>query len=317
MNVEYHYPPDLFNLLVDTIPRLCRTKRDVLMFFRGAGVSPSLLSGPQSRLSSDRQGISKFEIVRTVLMSVNDAGDNAIRERREVVKRVVEFEDFSTCWEDDRLQAQGLVANVRNLVNVKDSFTRINQEREAEVLKYRESEEAKTATLRRHRERMAGIRRDLYSLFSMKNASERGLLLEAVLNQLFDAEGILIRESFRRVASPGQGVIEQIDGVIQLEGHIYLVEMKWLKDPVGVGDISRHIVRVVNRDSSRGIFISYSGYTIPAIETCKESLSNAVIVLCTLEEFVFLLEKEASLEEFLTKKIQRSIVDRQPFEKAL
>ena len=98
-------------------------------------------------------------------MSVNDAGDNAIRERREVVKRVVEFEDFSTCWEDDRLQAQGLVANVRNLVNVKDSFTRINQEREAEVLKYRESEEAKTATLRRHRERMAGIRRDLYSLF--------------------------------------------------------------------------------------------------------------------------------------------------------
>ncbi len=304
-------------MLVETIPRLCKSKRDVIIFFRGSGVRHSLLSEIQSRLSKDRDSISKYEMARTVLIGLNEIGDSAIKERREVLKRVVEFEDFSTCWDDDRLEAQGLVAQIRRVVDVKDSFTRIRQEREAEVLKHRQSEEAKMAALRRHRERMAGIRRDLYGLFAMENAQKRGLLLEGVLNRLFDAEGILIRESFRRVGNPGQGVVEQIDGAIQLDGQTYLVEMKWLKNPVSKGDVAEHLVRVFGRNSSRGIFISYSEFSGPAVETCKESLGQAVMVLCTLEELVHLVDKEADVKEFLNAKIQRCIVEKEPFVKVL
>ena len=151
----------------------------------------------------------------------------------------------------------------------------------------------------------------------MDNPQERGLLLETVLNRLFDASGILIRESFRRTSEIGQGTIEQVDGVIEMDGHIYLVEMKWLKEPVGRGDVSEHLVRVFNRSAGRGIFISYSGYTAPAIETCKESLSKMVVVLCTIEEFVFMLERENSLEAFLKAKVRGSIVEKQPFTKIL
>jgi len=39
MNIIHHYPPELFNLLVDTIPLLFRSKMDVVIFFLGAGVS--------------------------------------------------------------------------------------------------------------------------------------------------------------------------------------------------------------------------------------------------------------------------------------
>ena len=53
-------------------------------------------------------------------------------QRREVIKRVSEFEDFSTCYENDRYKAQGLVVQIQKVVNVKDSFTRINLEREKE-----------------------------------------------------------------------------------------------------------------------------------------------------------------------------------------
>ena len=317
MNVEFHYPPELFNLLVDTIPRLCRSRQDVIIFFRGAGVEHSLLSGIQSRLSNDPDSVNKFQMARTVLTSLNEIGDSAIRERREVLKRVVEFEDFSTCWDNDRLQAQGLVANIRNVVNYKDSFTRMKLEREAEVRKRRETQEAKAAEQSRHRERMAKIRQDFSSLFTMDNAQRRGLQLEKVLNELFASAGILVSENFRRLPDPGQGVIEQIDGVIQLDGHIYLVEMKWLKDPVSVENISQHLVRVFGRSSRRGIFISYSDYTKPAIETCREFLNQAVIVLCTIEEFFLLVEKEDDLKKFLITKIQHSIVDKQPLIKVL
>ena len=313
LDATYHYPPELFQLLVDTIPRLCRSKRDVLTFFRGAGVRGAEIKGLEARLGDDSESINKFHMVWSVLAQLNDAGDKALRERREVLKRVVEFEDFSTCWPDDRLKAQGLVSQIRRVVDVRDSFTRMRQERETEVRERREANRSEVEALRLRRELLENIRKDLYQLFAMDNSQERGRLLEGVLNRLFDASGILVREAFSRVGEPGDGVVEQIDGVIDFDGHTYLVEMKWLNQPVGVADVSGHLVRVFSRSGSRGLFISYSGYTDPAIATCKDSLSKIVFALCTLEEFVLLIEREGSFEGFLKEKIRGAIVDKQPF----
>jgi len=129
---SYHYPPEVLNLLVDTIPLLCRSKNDVLLFFRGAGVGEDLFSDISKQLTLDRKSINKYEIVRTVLQRVNEKGDSALQTRREIIKRVAEFEDFSTCWPNDQLKAKGLAGELRRVVNVKDSFTRMAQEREQE-----------------------------------------------------------------------------------------------------------------------------------------------------------------------------------------
>ena len=317
MDTKYHYPPEVLQLLVDTIPRLCRSKRDVLLFFRGAGVWESVLSDLRDKVNNDPDSISKFYIARTVLTHLNESGDKSLRELREVVRRVVQFEDFSTCWPEDRLEAEGLVARIRIVVNVKDSFTRMSQAREEEVRKYRESQRIETKALKQKQERLKKVRQELLRLFVMENAQERGRLLEEVLNGLFRETGILVLEGFRRIGETGQGTVEQIDGVIELDGEIYLVEMKWLKEPVGVGDVSQHLVRLFNRSESRGIVISYSGYTEPAMAICKESLSQAVIVLCKLEEFVLLLENEADLKEFLRVKIRGSMIKKQPYTRVL
>ena len=312
LQVKYHYPPELFQLLVNTIPRLCRSKRNVLIFFRGAGVRRQMLADLERQLARDAASINKFDIARTLLSRLNEAGDGALGERRALLQRVHDFEDFSTCWEDERLEAQGLVSQIRRVVNVTDSFTRMRQEREAEARKHREAARREAEARKRKRETADGIRRDLAGFFAMDDPRKRGTLLEDVLNRFFDAGGILVRESFTRVGEPGQRVIEQIDGVIELEGEIYLVEMKWLQDPAGPGDVSQHLVRVFGRSSSRGIFISYSGYTDAAISVCKEALSNAVVVLCTLQELVLLMERESGLEDFLKQKVRGSIIDKQP-----
>jgi restriction system protein len=44
IDITFDYPPELFNLLVDTIPLLHRSKKDVLLFLRGAGVPDSMLA---------------------------------------------------------------------------------------------------------------------------------------------------------------------------------------------------------------------------------------------------------------------------------
>lgn len=76
--------------------------------------------------------ISKFEIVRTVFSKPNARGDGGLTTRREIVKRITKFESFEACSEEDRLKARGLVAAVREAINAKDAFTRMNQAREAQ-----------------------------------------------------------------------------------------------------------------------------------------------------------------------------------------
>ena len=61
-NAAFHYPPELFNLLVDAIPVLNRSKKDVLLFFRGAGVSASLLADLYRRLKENPERVNKFDI---------------------------------------------------------------------------------------------------------------------------------------------------------------------------------------------------------------------------------------------------------------
>src|SRR5713226_8866662 len=131
-DITFHYPPELFNLLVDTIPALNRSKNDVLLFFRGAGVPDDMLKDLAQRLRTSPKDIGKFEIARLTLERLNARGEAMLRCRREVLRRVVEFTNFDACWPNDQLKAKGLVASVRDIVNQKDAFTRMNQAREEE-----------------------------------------------------------------------------------------------------------------------------------------------------------------------------------------
>lgn len=313
MDIIYHYPPELLNLLVDTIPLLCRSKKDVVVFFRGAGTPRELLSDLESRIHTDPDNIHKYEIARTALTRLNERGETTLRERREILKRVVEFEEFSTCWPDDQLKAKGLVAEIRRVVDVKDSFTRMRQEREAERKAHAEKYKAKVRQAREKKEQVRAVKDELFALFSETDPHARGRRLERVLNDLFEVSGILIRESFTRVEVEEDGVLEQIDGVVELDGEVYLVEMKWLSRSVSVADVSHHLVRVFSRGSSRGLFISATEFSTAAMKTCKEVLQQQVVILCLLQEIVRLLEREGKLKDLIKEKVRRAIVDKQPY----
>jgi restriction system protein len=114
-----------------------------------------------------------------------------------------------------------------------------------------------------------------------------------------------------------KGIIEQIDGVIELDGEIYLAEMKWLKHKAGIADVSQHLVRVLTRDSIRGIFISATDPTDSALQTCKESLTKAVVFICTVQEIVMLVENQGDLKNFLRKELQAAIIDKNPYLKIM
>ncbi len=314
MSEHFHYPPEIFSLLVDTIPLLCRSKKDVVLFLQGAGVAQDDLAEVSGIVRADPGSINKYEIMRNVLTKVNARQDSGLRARREIIKRVTEFEDYSSCWPADQLKARGLVATLRSTVNVKDSFTRMKQERDTERDETLSCTRAAQTAAAGKRANINDVSKRLSSLFGMDDKpQERGKLLEAVFSDLFKAYDIHIREDFRRRDTDGSIVLEQIDGVIELDGIVHLVELKWLKESVGIADFSTHLVRLFGRANANGIFISASGYTEPVIKECTTALSQRTMYLCSLREIVMLLQRRDDLIAFLKKKSRAAIIEKNPY----
>jgi hypothetical protein len=284
VNITYHYPPELLELLCDAIPALFRSKQAIIDFFVGAGVQNKLLGDWKLKLKQDRDSVRKHEMARSILCRLNDEGERALAQRREVLKRVSEFEDFSTCWDSDRYKAQGLVGQIQKLVNVKDSFTRINLEREKERKQRQAAYSASVQAKQKEAEERAAIKDALYKLFGEPDPWKRGKRLEGTLNRLFAFAGFLVREAFTIKGDEGQGIIEQIDGMVEIDGRLYVVEMKWWDKPVGREAIAPHLVSVYGRGDVGGIFISYSDFTPAAIEDAKTGLAQKVFVLAQLQE---------------------------------
>jgi restriction system protein len=196
VDIVFHYPPELTQLLVQTIPLLCPSKRDVLTFFRGAGVRGAVVADLETRLRNDRNSINKYEMGRTVLERLNTKGEPALRERREILRRVTEFDDFSTCWASDQLKAKGLVAEISRVIGVKDSFTRMKQAQEDERKERVAEQQNKLRAAAEHRAKLVLLRQELGRLFGETDAVKRGKALEGVLNRLFTAYEISVREAF-------------------------------------------------------------------------------------------------------------------------
>ncbi len=313
LDTSYHYPPELLELLCDAVPALFRSKQGVVDFFVGAGVPDKLVGDWKIKIKQDRDNVKKHEIARSVLCRLNDSGESALAFRREVIKRISEFDDFSSCWENDRYKAQGLVAHIQKLVNVKDSFTRINLEREKERKQRQAVYTASVQEKQKEAQERAAIKDSLYRLFSEIDPHKRGKRLEGILNNLFSFAGFLIREAFALKGTAGQGIIEQIDGAIEIDGMLYLVEMKWWDKPIGRQEIAPHFVSVYGRGDVGGIFISYSGFSAAAIEDAKTGLAQKVFVLTELQEIVQVIDREGDLKSFFKEKINRARSDRNPF----
>jgi restriction system protein len=310
-DLAFHFPPDVFDAVRDAVPLLTRGKRDVVLFFRGCGVDRAFLADIEQRIAEE-PNFSKYHITREILTHVNELGDQGLGQRRQVLKRVSEFDDFSSCYADNQMKARGAVATVAQLINKKDSFTRLQEEREQELKRHRDAQRAATARKEAEHAQREQVKADLFALFGEQNPHRRGKALEGVLNRLFDTEQILVREAFEVRDDETGGTIEQIDGAVELDGQVYLVEMKWWSQPLGRGEVASHLVRVYSRGQVGGILISNSPYHPSAVADCKDALRTRTIVLVELKEIVQALTLDRSVRELLTAKIRAAALLKDP-----
>lgn len=308
----HHWTPDLLEQLVETVPRLVKGKEALLDLFKGAGVPDSILRPHRELLSRSRDEFKKFTVARIVLTAINDLGDAGLSPRRQVLHRVTTFESFAGCYDNEREKAELGVRRVRELVDRKDSFTEMKQERERELESRRTEARIKAEAAAARTRELEEVRQVFAKLFPINDPQQRGRAFEAALTTLFKAHRISVLEPFTIYNDRGVPT-EQIDGVIEFDGMKWLVEAKWWMDGIDVPAVSQHCFRVYNRQAVGGLFISGTGYRASAIDVARQALTQRPVVLVTLQDLWQVIDAKGDVIAFLTERSHAARFKNNPF----
>lgn len=127
----------------------------------------------------------------------------------------------------------------------------------------------------------------------------RGFAFERFLQELFEVSGLCPRPPFRLVG-------EQIDGSLEIDADTYLVEAKWQDELTSQSDLLVFREKVESKSSwSRGLFISYSGFTDEGLQAFARGRSTNIIGMSG-QDLYLILEGEISLADAIRRKARRA-----------
>lgn len=139
---------------------------------------------------------------------------------------------------------------------------------------------------------------------SQLDPQARGYAFEKFLKDLFDANGLAARASFRLVG-------EQIDGSFELAAETYLLEAKWTSPQTGATELRSFNGKVEEKAAwSRGLFVSHSGFTPGGLA----AFGRGKRVVC-MDGFDLyeMLDKNLSFADVMAKKVRCAAESGNPF----
>ncbi|KQZ44677.1 hypothetical protein ASD63_33080 [Ensifer sp. Root558] len=123
----------------------------------------------------------------------------------------------------------------------------------------------------------------------------------------FDVWGLDARASFRTAG-------EQIDGSLQHDGTTYLVEAKWHRAQTDAAMLHSFQGKLQERpDWTRGIHVSYSGYSAPSFE----AFTSRRIILMDGQDIYISLWKRLDPSVVIREKARAAAERKRPFAKVL
>jgi len=123
----------------------------------------------------------------------------------------------------------------------------------------------------------------------------RGYEFEKFLTTLFNIFDLKARSPFRLTG-------EQIDGGIELDSNVYLIEAKWQSMPVGNAELLALYGKIGGKATwSRGIFISYSGFSNEGLEAFSKGRPTNLIAVSG-QDLYFILEGGMPLDQMIRLK---------------
>lgn len=134
----------------------------------------------------------------------------------------------------------------------------------------------------------------------------RGYAFADLLQELFSLSGLQPRSAFRIRG-------EEIDGSFMLQAETYLLEATWRNSRVGEEELNSFSGKVHGKAAwSRGLHISYAGYTPDGLDGFARGKRTAIVCmegLCLND----LLHRKIDLSAVIARKVQRAAETNEAF----
>ena len=148
-----------------------------------------------------------------------------------------------------------------------------------------------------HSSALAQLKEELFQLAAASDRRKAGLALEGLLNRLFALFELQPRQPFRVVG-------EQIDGSFVLDGHVYLLESKWEKDPLPESDMLVFRGKIEAKSTfTRGVFVALNDVSSQARYAITQGKAPSFFVM-NGHDLMMILSEAISLTEFLRQRVR-------------
>lgn len=127
-------------------------------------------------------------------------------------------------------------------------------------------------------------------------ARQRGFGFEKLLNEIFDERHVLITNSYRTAENS-----QQIDGAIEINGKIFLLEAKWEKsETLAASKLYSFLGKINSKlEGTLGIFISYNTLSENFITSVRQGLKQNCIIIHGGDNIRDIIECNLNIEEFV------------------
>jgi len=144
---------------------------------------------------------------------------------------------------------------------------------------------------------LAGLKEEFFQLAAEKDRNKAGLALEGLLNRLFEAFQLHPRLPYRRVG-------EQMDGSFVLDGHIYLLESKWVDHALPQADLLVFRGKIEGKSTiTRGVFVAVNGISTPAQFAITQGKAPSFFVIDGYD-LMMIFSEAISLPDFLRWRLR-------------
>lgn len=227
-------------------------------------------------LSKFWQGGSKTPAIRTLL------SQTYTHERNIFWKLILEIVTTSLKYKPKELYREKIVTINSLLLKLQIKIPELNDIKFLDALPSKQidkNDSNKSFNIAGERKRLYN---DLMELTKLNdNPQTRGFKFEKFLNDLFSVFGLKPRQSFKLVG-------EQIDGSIELDNEIYLIEAKWHDSQISADELYVFSSKIERKsDWTRGLFISFSGFTEDGITAFEKG--NVNLITMTGQDLYFIL----------------------------
>lgn len=135
---------------------------------------------------------------------------------------------------------------------------------------------------------------------------QRGREFEDLINDVLKAEGILLRKGYHTFDNKS----EQIDGAIDIDSRIFLIETKWVKSKLAASDLFAFIGKIENKFfGTLGIFISKEKLSDNFINALNKGRRQTVLVIHGEDLDIFFSKKNITFKEYVSYTIKLASYD--------